>query len=610
MILVYCRELEKYSFKELLKKFNIIDEKKGIELIKKLKSYGIMKVTQVNSKEINLDELNDDEIEIFDENINGKEKRYSFKYVGIVTLPEHIIICYPKYIKSNEEPKREMKQILKVIKKYDSSQQQTMNLYNEGLDEKNFNYLAMIIYLINDYYENGLYAKEEQIIELNGEGEILWEKTINETYAYIVNERPHYLDLYTMNSTNNDEDYFTKLHRAILTKCSEKLIEIEISELLDIGEVELSDLELEEFGDVEHILYRLEREMNEQYMTKKQNMLKAMYAYIANSRKNFDGLEICFYGTRHFNLVWEKVCAEALNNKIDSNLGILPLNGFENKTEMKLKEIIEKPKWMMYEDKKDRIAKKTLIPDLISIYKKNEGYGIAILDAKYYDIKVKNNSIKDQPGIEDVSKQYLYQLAYQEFIKKSGYEFIANAFLVPTEGETQNIGQARIDMLYNIPEKGLKNIEIIKLNAQDMYEAYINGKIIKDEKILKILEDNIEERDYKRELKNSIGARIILDTIKRLSIENVLEIKGIEDEVLETQEQLQEDDEIYETFDMLKIAVEVDILFRENKEITLEQIEMLIESLELNDKNSIPEGLFKKLECDFKECHSRMYWLD
>ena len=39
-------------------------------------------------------------------------------------------------------------------------------------------------------------------------GEILWDKTINETFAIIQNNKPYYVELQTKNTIDNDYDYF------------------------------------------------------------------------------------------------------------------------------------------------------------------------------------------------------------------------------------------------------------------------------------------------------------------------------------------------------------------------------------------------------------------
>mgnify|MGYP000473706957 FL=1 len=79
--------------------------------------------------------------------------------------------------------------------------------------------LAVMLWLIHDYYENGSYSNAHDIIELNGEGEIVWDKTINETFAVISENRPYYPDLYTRRHVSDDADFFKRLHECIITRC-------------------------------------------------------------------------------------------------------------------------------------------------------------------------------------------------------------------------------------------------------------------------------------------------------------------------------------------------------------------------------------------------------
>ena len=105
-----------------------------------------------------------------------------------------------------------------------------------------------------------------------------------------------------------------------MTKFSKELEESDLPELFNIVTVELSEEQLEDLGDEDYILYRIQNELNVQYNTRKQLVLKAMYAYIAQkaSFNNIDSFSI--YGTNSFNLVWEKVCAQNFGNVLNVKL--------------------------------------------------------------------------------------------------------------------------------------------------------------------------------------------------------------------------------------------------------------------------------------------------
>ena len=54
-------------------------------------------------------------------------------------------------------------------------------------------------------------------------------------------------------------------------------------------------------------------------------------------------------------------------------------------------------------------------------------------DAKYYNIQFEHNKkLCGQPGIESITKQYLYQLAYQPFVETHQISTVRNCFLIPT----------------------------------------------------------------------------------------------------------------------------------------------------------------------------------
>lgn len=66
----------------------------------------------------------------------------------------------------------------KVLEKY-NSKEQIVRMFNDSSESSSFNLLAVLLFILQDYFENGTYTNTEDIIECNGSGEILWDKTIN-----------------------------------------------------------------------------------------------------------------------------------------------------------------------------------------------------------------------------------------------------------------------------------------------------------------------------------------------------------------------------------------------------------------------------------------------
>lgn len=468
MISKFLREQKRYTQKDLCDKFECTEEK-VVPLIRKLKEFGVLKAVKASDPQRDMSDLVDEDIEVADVEVGENEYLYVFTFVGVIVVAGRALKCYPKYLLCKEEPQDELRQVIKVLEKY-NSKEQIIRMFNDSSESSSFNLLAVLLFLIQDYYENGAYSNTEEIIESNGSGEILWDKTINETFTLLSGNRPYYIDLQTKKRITNDFDFFKRLHECILTRASKEMNDAGLLDLFDITEIDLTDEDLEEFGDKEYILYRIENELSTQFNTRKQLVLKTIYAYIDHSGSLYDTDCLSMFGTNSFNLVWENVCADIMNNQLESQLGSLNLpeplkDGYDRR--IRLIDLIEKPFWSAT----GKPANDTLIPDLITI----KGDQFIIFDAKYYNAQLNPRiAPKGQPGIESVTKQYLYQLAFQRFICEHGFSEVKNCFLMPTDGdEVVDKKFVRMEMLATL---GLQDIEVRLLPASLAYEHYLTGR--------------------------------------------------------------------------------------------------------------------------------------
>lgn len=487
MISEFIREQKRYTRDELKAKFSsddvVCSDTDIVRIIKKLKSYGILKAVKGSDEQLNMSYLAEEDVEVVDENELQKKFYYVFTFVGIIIVEGRVLKCYPKYLHKSDKPTEELKQIIKVLHKYNSNKQ-IIRMYNDSGSETTFNRLAVMVFLLNDYFENGIYTNTEDTIETNGMGEIHWDRTINGTYPIIKNDRPYYVELQTKRRINDDEDFFKRLHEIILTKCTKELNDADLLELLDIEGVVLTDKLLDDLGEEDYILYRLGKELNVQFNTRKQIVLKTIEALIINKSTLDDVDSFSMYGSNSFNLVWETVCAEVMNDRLHTQIRNLEIDnvvipdGADYKLTDELISVIEKPKW--YGRTKDgtefvKEADKSLTPDLITIHRNGVECDFFIFDAKYYNIQLEaNKTLSGQPGVGDVTKQYLYQLAYRKFVEANQINKVRNCFLMPTEddGEEGVIkkGIVRMDML---GELDLEPIQIRQLSAKRMYAFYL-----------------------------------------------------------------------------------------------------------------------------------------
>ncbi|MCR1891357.1 LlaJI family restriction endonuclease [Ligilactobacillus murinus] len=472
MISIFIKEQKRYTQRELTLLFES-DPDEIIYIIKKLKEYGILKVVAASNTQKDMSDLIEEDVEIEETELDEDDYFYVFTFVGVITAFGRVLKCYPKYIHNDNRPIQELSQVLQVIDKFNSNEQ-IIKMFNASDESKSFNLLAVMLYLLQDYYENGSYENSLDIIETNGDGEILWDKTINETFGFISNNRPYYMEMYTQKNINDESDYFKRLHESIISICSREIQDSGLDELFGVLTVNISDEEINDFGETEDILSNIQAELNRQFVTRKQLLLKTMYAYVSQNSHLDDFTSFAMYGTNSFNLVWEKVCAEVFENKLNTPIRDLPvaIEGFKQSS--RLIDLVEKPHWHGKNDSFSRDAKDTLIPDIVSLNKVNDSYQFIIFDAKYYNLTLEENKLAGHPGIGDVTKQYLYQLAYKQLIQEGGFVSVKNCFLIPTEAsEVIDKGFVNLNMLEDL---NLESIQIRQLPAVEVYSDYLRNK--------------------------------------------------------------------------------------------------------------------------------------
>lgn len=252
---IYIKE-GSYTKAQIMKRLGLSGAA-GDKMFQQLRTKGIIKLVKQEASEADLNEVVSEIDDGIDE-ISGGGSSYFFAFVGIILISGKVLKCYPKYI-TRDKPLKELKQVLKVIQRY-NYQNQNCQLYNDELESKQNEPLNIMLTLLNDYYENGLYENDKDIIENNGNGEIHWDKTINDSFTLINNNRPYYLELKTKKRIYDETSYIKRLHAAILTQCSDELTRAEIIDLFELLPVDISDELVENFGDTDYILYRLEQE--------------------------------------------------------------------------------------------------------------------------------------------------------------------------------------------------------------------------------------------------------------------------------------------------------------------------------------------------------------
>lgn len=193
---VYIKEQKRYLLSELSNLFDFNDEKTK-DILKLLRGYGVLKIVSKTKDKKDLSDIVNVEDEVTDIDSDTENVYYYiFTFVGIMIVSGIVLKCYPKYIFKIDAPLLQLKQILKVIEKQ-NKKDQFIKFHNESLENSSYNLLATILYFYNDYNEYGIYSTMQDIFEVNGTGEINWDKTINETFTFVSNNKPFYPELIT-----------------------------------------------------------------------------------------------------------------------------------------------------------------------------------------------------------------------------------------------------------------------------------------------------------------------------------------------------------------------------------------------------------------------------
>lgn len=449
------------------------------------------------------------------EHVTEEKGAYSFNYVGVLVIDNYVFRCFPKYMDDvvDEELEEKFKRILKVIKK---AVKESPKLNWGDSDSDDYNFLQLAITLIEDYFAYGLYTNVREYIENDGDGEVLWDETPIYNSPIYIKGSYIYDSVLTLDRDVDEADFVQDVHKIVLSECSKKLQDEDLLDIFNIPPVFISDKRIKDLGKAEYTISRLKQELSNQYVTQKQTVIKTLIKYIENeylkSSSGVDGyLPHSYFGVELFWPVWEEVCKRVLDGDILRTISEIPLDSdfkasdeYETLKTTKISELIDKPVWIKNaadDGSELRTESDTYKPDLICIYKKNDSslatdmtdYVFAILDAKYYyfDIESKEGEQEEyinaaftsdgnHPGLEDITKQYIYQQAYKDFVSKQGYGIFINAFLCPIDKDTYRFGRVKFDLIQSMVSPDLKDIFIIRVNANEIFKLYLSKKKITD----------------------------------------------------------------------------------------------------------------------------------
>lgn len=417
-----------------------------------------------------------------------KNKKYYLNYVGLIGLSNGQILsilpkCIPNKVLTNEkECLKYTKSIISAIEKYNEKNLNNFFCFDNNVEDLNyFNYFALYDSLILDYLEYGLYTQTKDIHEKNGDNEIDWDHTLNIELGYLgKNKKPLYLDYHNLTSINDDSNFIQEIHKFLLNQASfyfqqipfftESKPRLDFYTKLEIGK-----------ENIDKAIFSITKRLRLTFNQRKIRLLKLMLL-ILEKQKHSQENGINLYGIKDFHRIWEDICKVLFNN--------LYTNDSKYKEVMKN---LTTPKYTFNKKIQGSPNTSSLIPDVVTVYEKDNEKYFFVIDAKYYNISIQSSEVDDEitndieindnedsqlevlqgflPGTYDILKQLIYMETFLKEKEKLNIDDtkIKNIFIIPGK-ENKYIGKVEMGIIQN------KCVELWLMDIKQALNFYLKNK--------------------------------------------------------------------------------------------------------------------------------------
>lgn len=400
-----------------------------------------------------------DNLEDFSEvikTIEGKrifnEKESKFEMCGFLVVNDTPVIIFPKNYPIDDGETflskdicNEGKRLFRTFGLYRSRMTKTSGWLNRpayGMNENDADAITgieEILYILNDYQQNGYLVRRHKVLSQARPGRIVWSKTLHKTVPLVSHNQVIYAMPYMKSNVRHEEEMVQKIHRYLVSKfCRQWGWLVDGIEGADIEKIEPP------CSPNEAIKY-LSDELTSCFVQREIDLLRAMRSYYTRLHGKSTELRTEYMLTPEFEQIWQNVCGYVMGNVC-------------GKYETKVPKFSFTPSPQMVERDNEKYVPIEWSQKLDIICERDDEF--YILDAKYYpDYKIPK---------EDITKQfmYAYTMSETENIK-------ANVLLFPGNYDGEHdftyIGDATITNT-----NGLRNIQFWELNVKTMLDAYNN----------------------------------------------------------------------------------------------------------------------------------------
>ncbi len=330
------------------------------------------------------------------DNIEDNEGKKDRAFVGIEYLPDDVHIYFPlgyEIPKDDENCRKSILSLLRTISLSKNIINQEVKL-NDSLKEDYAFPISSFLWLMRDYFTNGIYHSTEKIIKNNSGGKINWKRMLQETPLYS-NGTFTYLNQYTEHNIVVD-NIITEIHILCLNESFKRIGFL-------FGNFKLKESFIN-FDNKDFLVNVLNNALINAHEDRKQQLLVNLRNVLLGLDIVNDQQSINNYGVNGFQEVWEVVVKFLFGNQeVKEYTPAAKYNG----------------KYIKGQQVKSPLRLDALLARDGTFY---------ILDAKYYHFGV-DMVWNSAPDTTDVEKQ----VVYGEYVdlKHGEKNDVYNSFIIP-----------------------------------------------------------------------------------------------------------------------------------------------------------------------------------
>lgn len=327
------------------------------------------------------------------------------------------------------------------------------------------------IWMISDYFNNGLYQEIDKRYAQKAHGKINWKRTLNSEHYFTNNSVIFINPFYETNVQKSS--IITELNNYCLHKSVEYIGFL-------FGNIIFPECNLKESFVKDNLRYYIDilnKELSKSFNDRKKLLITHIKRILEMSfDDSFENQAT--YGTRRYEYAWEKMVNSTLGSKID------------------ISKFFPNAYWNIKGKKQEDRSK--LRPDSIYIDRKyNKLY---ILDAKYYKYGITGN-ISDLPHTDSIQKQITYGDHISNHYEIYGFEKnnIYNAFIIPfnrhsepflSEDNMKYMGYANSAWRDKTQFRNYERISLLLIDMKYMIDCFYEKEKVDLENLITLIEES------------------------------------------------------------------------------------------------------------------------